>query len=156
PVSLSPVPLVPSSPRLITLTGPGGTGKTRLAQEVGRQLWPALAGAVWFVPLADLSDARLIPDEILDTLYPRSSHPGVLLPRPRSDADSLRPDPLEQVVAGLSQQPSLLILDSFEHLVNEGTSLVLALLERAPRLQVLVTSRQRLDLTGEREFPVPP
>src|SRR5207247_167341 len=68
----------------------------------------------------------------------------------------LRPDPLEQVVAGLSQQPSLLILDSFEHLVNEGTSLVLALLERAPRLQVLVTSRQRLDLTGEREFPVPP
>src|SRR5207249_1640257 len=97
PHALCPSP----SARLVTLTGPGGTGKTRLSLEVARQLVPAYSGAVWFVPLADLTDPRLVPDAILDALrLPRS--PGV--------------EPLGQAVEVLSRQPSLLVLDNFEQL----------------------------------------
>src|SRR5260370_34200111 len=63
-------------------------------------------------------------------------------------------EPLEQVVEALSRQPSLLLLDSIEHLVRESAALVQPLLERIPSLTCLVTSRQRLGLAGEREFPV--
>src|SRR5262249_59953077 len=98
-------------------------------------------GAIWFVPLVDLSDARLIVDKTLDTLrLPRS--PGL--------------EPLDQVVAFLARQRSLLLLDNFEHLVDEGAARVQALLEQVPTLTCLITSRRRLDLSGEREFPVPP
>jgi predicted ATPase len=127
--------------RLITLTGPGGSGKTRLALEVARQLRVEFHGAVWFVPLQDLTEARLIPDKLLDVLrLPRSPQ----LP------------PIEQAVAFLSGQPSLLLLDNFEHLVTEGAPLVQALLEQVPTLTCLVTSRQRLSLAGEQEFLVAP
>src|SRR5262249_25488991 len=64
--------------------------------------------------------------------------------------------PLELVVNALSRQPSLLILDNFEHLVAAGVGLLSTLLARIPSLTVLVTSRQALNLTGEREFPVSP
>jgi predicted ATPase len=127
--------------RLVTLTGPGGSGKTRLALEtVGRlrKVWP---GGIWFVPLQDLADPQLIPATVLDALRaPRAA----------------QVEPLEQLVTALSDQARLLVLDNFEHLVNEGTSLVRTLLERVAPLTVLVTSRQRLGLPGERQFPVPP
>src|SRR5262249_26606889 len=127
--------------RLIALTGPGGSGKTRLALEVAGQLRAAFHGAVWLVPLQDLTEARLIPDKLLDALR---------LPRSPQMA------PLEQAAAFLSRQPSLLLLDNFEHLVTEGAPLVQTLLEQAPTLTCLVTSRQRLNLAGEQEFPVAP
>jgi len=127
--------------RLITLTGPGGSGKTRLAIECVRQAASVRAGAVWFVPLADLIDARLIPAAILGTLCPNTST--------RSEA-------LEEVVAALANRPTLLILDNFEHLVESGAALVKTLLECVPTLTCLVTSRQRLGLEGEQEFPVAP
>jgi predicted ATPase len=125
----------------VTLTGPGGSGKTRLALELAGELVERFQGAVWFVPLADLSDPRRIVEAIRDALRLRRS-----------------PDltPLEQVVDTLSQQPSLLVLDNFEHLVEEAAAIVRSLLEQAPPLQCLVTSRQRLDLAGEREFPILP
>jgi predicted ATPase/DNA-binding SARP family transcriptional activator/class 3 adenylate cyclase len=129
------------SRRLLTLMGPGGSGKTRLAAEAARQLAEEGHGAVWFVPLADLADPRRLSEAIRDAMR---------LPR------EARAEPLEQVVAALEGQPALLVLDNFEHLVAEGTPLVWALLERAPRLTCLVTSRQRLGLEGEREFLVPP
>jgi predicted ATPase/DNA-binding SARP family transcriptional activator len=127
--------------RLVTLTGPGGSGKTRLALEVAERLVEPFGGAVWFVPLADLADARLIADAARDALrLPRS--PGR--------------EPLEQLVETLSRQPSLLLLDNFEHLIEEGAALVRTLLERVPVLTLLVTSRQSLGVEGEQEFPVAP
>ncbi len=130
--------------RLLTLTGPGGTGKTRLALEVAHRLTEAFSGAVWLVPLADLPDARLIPDAVANALrLPRSS----------------QAEPLEQVIETLSLQRSLLVLDNFEHLTGgEGAAaaLVRTLLVRAPTLTCLVTSRQRLNLSGERELPLAP
>jgi predicted ATPase/class 3 adenylate cyclase len=126
--------------RLVTLTGPGGTGKTRLALAVAAQLQEAFHGAIWFVALADLTNPQLIVDQTRSALrLPRS--PGA--------------EPLEQVVAALSRQSALLLLDNFEHLAAGGASLVRTLLERVATLTVLVTSRQRLNLPGEREFPVP-
>jgi len=148
--------------RLVTLSGPGGSGKTRLALEVAKRLVQVFEGAVWFVPLADLSDPRLIGDAVVGAL-------GI----PRSP----QMEPLEQVVALLSQQPSLLVLDNFEHLIYhrdtedteknkdylrasvvqpEGAQMVRMLLEKVPNLTCLITSRQRLDLDGEREFAVSP
>jgi predicted ATPase/DNA-binding SARP family transcriptional activator/Tfp pilus assembly protein PilF len=141
PVHPVPPCSMTSVPRLVTLTGPGGSGKTRLALEVAGQLRMAFHGAVWFVPLQDLADARLIPDKLLDVLR---------LPR------SPQLQPLEQAVAFLSRQPSLLLLDNFEHLVTDGALLVQTLLEQVPTLTCLVTSRQRLNLAGEQEFPVAP
>ena len=141
--------------RLVTLTGLGGSGKTRLAIEVARQLQGEFPGGVWFVSLASVADPRLITGTVRDALgLPRS--PDV--------------DPLEQIVDSLSQQPALLILDNLEHLLkDEGlgirrilslishpASLIHTLLMRVPALTCLVTSRQRLDIGYEREFPVPP
>jgi predicted ATPase/class 3 adenylate cyclase len=127
--------------RLVTLTGPGGTGKTRLSIEAAGQMVDAFSGAVWFVPVADVSDARLIPETILEALQIT----------PAAGAD-----PLEQAVAFLSQQPSLVILDNLEQVAEAGADLVELLLSRCPTLTCLVTSRQILGLPMEREFPVPP
>src|SRR5207244_7910626 len=97
-------PVTPSPSRLVTLTGPGGTGKTRLALEVANRLLEPFAGAVWFVPLVDLSDARLIAGAIVDALR---------VPRRATD------DPLDQAVDALNRQPSLLVLDNLEQFVEE-------------------------------------
>jgi predicted ATPase len=132
--------------RLVTLTGAGGGGKTRLAIEVGNTLQEEFTGGVWFVPLADLSDPRLIAGAVRDALrLPRS--PGV--------------EPLEQVVGALSQWErhgirSLMVLDNFEQLAAGGALVALTLLKRVPSLTCLVTSRRRLNVAGEREFPVLP
>src|SRR5262249_43419357 len=123
--------LIEEARRLVTLTGPGGSGKSRLAIEVARRLREPFGDAVWFVPLQDLADPQLIPDMVLEALR---------LPRPPQFP------PLEQLAAFFARQPSLLLLDNFEHLVAEGTPVVQALLEGAERLTVLITSRQRLDL----------
>jgi predicted ATPase/DNA-binding SARP family transcriptional activator len=127
--------------RLVTLTGPGGTGKTRLALEAARCLAEPLSGAAWFVPLADLPDPSLIAAAIADAID---------LPRSGDIA------PLEQVVEALSQQSSLLVLDNFEHLAEVGGAVVQGLLGRVSQLTCLVTSRRVLDLSGEREFAVSP
>ncbi len=127
--------------RLVTLTGPGGSGKTRLALEAAGPLSEAFRGAVWLVELQDLTDPQLIVDAVVVSLgLPR-------LPEV---------EPLEQASAALSRQRSLLVLDNFEHLVDEGSAVVHTLLERIPMLTCLVTSRRRLGLTGEREFLVAP
>jgi predicted ATPase/DNA-binding SARP family transcriptional activator len=127
--------------RIVTLTGPGGSGKTRLALQVAERLVEERQGAVWFVPLADVSAPELLPEAIRDALRLPSS--------PQMEA-------FEQVVQFLSRQPSLLVLDNFDYLVEEGAPLVRALLERVGTLQCLVTSRRRLDLEGERWLVVPP
>jgi predicted ATPase/DNA-binding SARP family transcriptional activator/Tfp pilus assembly protein PilF len=132
---------LPHGLRLVTLTGPGGIGKTRLALEAGARLEQDWEGAVWFVPLADLPDASLIPSALVSAL-------GL----PPSGAI----EPLEQVVSVLGARPALLLLDNFEHLVEEGARLVQALLQRVPTLTCLVTSRQRLEIAGEHEMALSP
>jgi predicted ATPase/Tfp pilus assembly protein PilF len=127
--------------RLVTLTGPGGSGKTRLAIAVAGRLQEEFAGAVWFVPLAEVAEARRIGDAIRDAMCLPTSTDG---------------EPLEQVAAALSPEPSLLVLDNFEQLVGEGALTVRFLLERVPRLTCVITSRHRLNLAAEQEFPVRP
>ena len=127
--------------RLVTVTGPGGSGKTRLALETARQLLDPLRGAVWFVALGGISDAELVPGAIAGALnLPRSS----------------QVEPLQQVVDLLCRQPSLLVLDNLEQLVEGTARVVRTLLARAPTLRCLVTSRQRISLDGETELPLAP
>jgi predicted ATPase len=127
--------------RLVTLTGPGGSGKTRLALAVAGRLHEFCDGAVAFVPLADLTDAGQIMEMIAQVLgLVASPHVG----------------PLTQVVEALSRRPWLLILDNMEHLLPEGARELPRLLARVPSLTCLVTSRQRLNLTGEQEFVLLP
>ena len=127
--------------RLITMTGPGGSGKTRLSIEVARTLLDPFRGAVWFVPLQEIRDASLLGGAIADAMgLPRSSEL----------------DPFEQAVAALSKRPALLVLDNFEHVVDDGAQVVRALLERARMTKCLVTSRRTLDLSAEIEYFLSP
>ncbi len=138
---LSQMLLLPQT-RLVTITGAGGTGKTRLALEVAARLVESLEGAVWFVELADLREADLIADTVVDVLRTARS-PGKA--------------PLDVAAEALSGYESpLLILDNFEHLVEKGAPILQALLARAQSLRCLVTSRQVLSLAGEREFVLGP
>ncbi|MDB6149489.1 MAG: putative ATPase [Chthoniobacter sp.] len=130
-----------SGKRLVTLTGPGGTGKTRLALAVADSLLQDFSHAVWLVPLADVHDARLLGGAILAALR-LQSEPG------RSTVDSL--------LAHFAGQPALLVLDNFEQIADMGVEFVQRLLTRIPELRCVVTSRQRLKVPGEREFPVSP
>lgn len=125
--------------RLVTLSGPGGAGKTRLAVEAARA---AQGGPVCWAGLADLDDVRLIASVIARVLG--------LAPSPSREPLDLVSDALN---GGL---PTLLVLDNLEHLVERGAPLVQSLLTRVPTLTCLVTSRRRLALPGERELPVPP
>src|SRR5262249_39776133 len=118
--------------RLITLTGPGGSGKTRLAVELIHRMKTGFTG-VGFVSLADAEDASRIAPRILEAL--------ALPHRPNVE-------PTEYVAAALSAGPWLLVLDNLEHLAADGAATVQALLERAPELVCLVTSRHRLGLQG--------
>jgi non-specific serine/threonine protein kinase len=128
-------------PRLITLTGVGGTGKTRLALQVMDLLAEEYPGAAWFVPLADVHDGPRIADAVLNAM--RQKRHGEI------------PD-LDQVVSGLAGRPVLLCLDNMEHLVEESAAVVQTLLARLPELRVLATSRQRLDIGGEHEMSLAP
>ena len=126
--------------RLVTLTGPGGSGKTRLSLRVAEQLRPEYPGGVYFVELAPISDAGLIPTTI-------------------AQAIGLREDPQRPVVelleAYLRDLHLLLVADNFEQVVD-GAPLVGRLLGTAPHLTVLASSREVLHLRGEQEYPVPP
>jgi predicted ATPase len=127
--------------RLLTLTGPGGTGKTRLALQVAGAMLDDFQDGAFFVELAALNDPALVPSTIAQTLgLPETvgRHPVL---------DSLK--------EYLRDKRLLLVLDNFEQLL--GAALVVdALVRAAPNLKVLVTSRAPLHLSGERDFPVPP
>jgi predicted ATPase/class 3 adenylate cyclase len=127
--------------RLVTLTGPGGSGKTRLALEVARQLSEAWRGALWFVPLAEVHEVALVGTALRDAL-----------PVPRAPDV----DPFAQAAEFLAGQPSLVVLDNAEQLAPEIGPLLRKLQQRALELSLLVTSRRRLDVEGERELSLPP
>jgi predicted ATPase/DNA-binding XRE family transcriptional regulator len=126
--------------RLLNLIGPPGVGKTRLAQEVARQVSDAFADGACFVGLASISDPCLVGATIIETLQVRHT-PGRLV---------------EEVLTGyLSDKQLLLLLDNFEHLMS-AAPLITTLLMNAPGLKVLVTSRALLHLTGEHVYEVAP
>jgi predicted ATPase/DNA-binding SARP family transcriptional activator len=125
---------------LVTLTGTPGVGKTRLALEVAAGLVEAFEGGVWFVDLAPIRDAELVLSVIATAM-------GVRETDTRPLRESVRRFPRSRQI--------LLVLDNFEQLLP-AASMVAELLEAAPGLKVLVTSRAALCLRGEHEMPVPP
>jgi predicted ATPase/DNA-binding CsgD family transcriptional regulator/Tfp pilus assembly protein PilF len=126
--------------RLVTLTGPGGTGKTRLALEVANRLGYAFPDGVVFVGLASAGDPSVVLPSIAHAL-------GV---RERGDRPLV-----EQIAAAVGERRLLVVLDNFEQITAAAAD-VAALLVSCPRLSALVTSRALLRIRGEREFPVPP
>jgi predicted ATPase/transcriptional regulator with XRE-family HTH domain len=126
--------------RLVTLTGPGGVGKTRIALQVAAEMRPAFPDGCYVVPLAALREPGLVLATIAHTLG---------LP------DSSNDEPLTRLTTRLRDRHLLLVLDNFEHLLAAAPS-VSELLTGCPDLTVLATSRAPLALSGEQEFVVPP
>jgi predicted ATPase/class 3 adenylate cyclase len=126
--------------QLLTLTGPGGTGKTRVALQVAAELLDDFADGVFFVPLAPLTDPNLVPSAIAAAL-------GL-----RDEGEQPLPDRLREYLAG---KQLLLVFDNVEHLI-EAAPLIADFLVAALDLKVLTTSRVPLRLRAEREYPVPP
>jgi predicted ATPase/DNA-binding winged helix-turn-helix (wHTH) protein len=129
--------------RMVTVTGPGGIGKTRLAVQVATGLAERFPGGTYFVPLASLSDPSLIASVIVQTLGLREG--GTQSPL----------EVLKQNLQDSLRAPMLLILDNFEHLVRAAAT-VADLLAITSHLKIMVTSREALHVYGEHEFPVPP
>jgi predicted ATPase/class 3 adenylate cyclase len=126
--------------RLVTLTGPGGTGKTRLAIQVAAELLEFFPDGVWLVELASICDSTLVPNTVAAVLGIRES--------------SGRPI-LNLLIDYLRNKETLLVLDNCEHLLSACAELVSALLQACPNLCILVTSREALDIPGEVPFRVP-
>jgi predicted ATPase/class 3 adenylate cyclase len=126
--------------RLVTLTGSGGTGKTRLAVAVADRIRDTYSNGVWFVDLSPIADPGLVAPAIAQALGVREAERQPLV---------------ETLTAYVRDKRLLLVLDNFEQVV-EAAPLVRDLLVACPRLTVLVTSRAVLRLSGEREYPVPP
>ncbi|HJS18615.1 MAG TPA: LuxR C-terminal-related transcriptional regulator [Anaerolineales bacterium] len=129
-----------STSRLVTLTGPGGVGKTRLALQIGGQLHDKLADGVYLVSLGAISDSTLIIPTIAQTLGVSESPDRLLF-------DSLKDF--------LRDRQRLLVLDNFEQVIS-AAPLLTELLSACAELKVLVTSREALHLRGEHEFPLAP
>ena len=138
-VKLHTLLLAPDA-RLVTLTGPGGSGKSRLALELGAELLPAFRDGVFLVPLAAVSDPALVLPTIAQTL----------------SVKEVASEPLAETLAhSLSEKEILLLVDNFEQVLPAAPGLSF-LLERTSALKILVTSRAALRLSLERRFEVPP
>jgi predicted ATPase/class 3 adenylate cyclase len=125
--------------RLLTLTGPGGVGKSRLALSAAADLVEAYTDGTWFVALAAVTNPALVPATIAETLGVRET-PGA---------------PIDETLhAFLRKKHLLLVLDNFEH-VLVASPVVAGLLTACPAVQVLATSRSPLHISGEFEFPIP-
>ncbi|WP_329430233.1 LuxR C-terminal-related transcriptional regulator [Streptosporangium sp. NBC_01495] len=127
--------------RLLTLTGPGGIGKTRLAMHTARMRHRAFPGGVWSVDLSTLTDPSLLPQMV-------SAAMGL--------ADVSTASRMEALVDYLADRQGLLVLDNCEHLVDSCARLARTLLRASESLRVLATSRQPLGVEGEQIFQVPP
>ncbi len=125
---------------LTTLTGPGGTGKTRLSIAVGESVLTQFSHAVWFVALDDVHDPTMIGTTMRDAMRIK----------PEATADAF-----EQVCTFLKPEPAVIIFDNFEQLGQEGAEFIQTLTARLPLLRCVITSRERLRLPGEREISVP-
>ena len=140
--------------RLVTLTGPGGVGKTRLAAEVASRVGAEAGCGVWLVDLARLNDAGDLPYAALTATGIRDR----LLSGSRGGdpGEAAAPDPYGSLVRGLSPRAGLIVLDNCEHLIDAVAGLADAVLSGCPGVSVLATSREALGITGEVVWPVPP
>jgi len=127
--------------RVVTLLGPGGVGKTRLAWEVVRTMSSSFAHGSVFVPLASIRDPALVPNAVAQALDVRES-----VDRPVADV----------LAELLTDRHVLLVLDNLEQVIGAACPWLADLLHRAPRVRVLVTSRIPLHIDGEQQFVVPP
>jgi predicted ATPase/DNA-binding SARP family transcriptional activator len=130
-----------SATRLLTLTGPGGIGKTRLATEVARNLLGDYEDGVWLASLAALADPDLVPQAVASALALRG-------PSEQSASEAL--------IQYLRERRCLLVLDSCEHLIEACAHLAETLVLSCPHVTALATSREALGVTGEIAWPVPP
>ena len=137
--------------RLVTLTGPGGAGKTRLSVEASGRLAGELADGVWFVPLAPVRDALDVPQAVLTAIGIQDA--GWLDPAEAARLAALQP--AERLADVLARRELLLVLDNCEHLVDAVARLAAHVLSRAPGVRILATSREPLGITGETLCPVP-
>lgn len=127
--------------RLLTLTGPGGTGKTRLSLQVAADVLDRYPHGVWLIELATVTDPDLVPDTIAQAVEIREEHG-----RPA----------LDTLLAALRTRQLLLVLDNCEHLIQACAQVVTTLLRRCPGVNVLASSREALNISGEALYAVPP
>ena len=126
--------------RLVTLTGSGGTGKTRLSLQVAAEVLDRFPQGVWFIELAPLADPELITQTILSAI-------GITEQKGKS--------PLELLKGYLREKKALIVLDNCEHLIEASAKLANALLSSAPGLKIMASSRETLGVDGELPYPVP-
>jgi predicted ATPase len=127
--------------RVLTLTGAGGCGKTRLALRAATLAADRFEDGARLVELASLTGSALVPASVAEAL-------GI----PEQDAA----DPMAAVVRALSDRELLIVLDNCEHVLESASRVVVMLAEQCRRVRVMATSRERLDVPGESVFPVPP
>src|SRR4029077_4689970 len=126
--------------RLLTLTGPGGTGKTRLSLQLAAEAAAAFPDGAFWVPLAPISDPELVPSTIAHSLGVQVSGSEL---------------PIDRVTEHLRGKTLLLVLDTFEQILTAAPP-VSTLLDAAPGVKVVTSSRAPLRISGEQELPVPP
>jgi predicted ATPase/DNA-binding SARP family transcriptional activator len=143
--------------RLITLTGPGGAGKTRLAVEAARAELPATPDGVWLVELAPVTDPADVTSAVLSALGLREQ---VLVSSTRSrrlmPETPPPPDELSRLLSALAVKRTLLVLDNCEHLVAAAAALADRVLAACPQVRIMATSREPLNITGEALWTVGP
>ena len=130
-----------ASHRLVTLSGTGGSGKTRLSLKVAGEHLGHFRHEIWFVEFTSIFDPVLVPQTIVSTLNLREQSGQSLM---------------DVLVNYLSTRTTLLILDNCEHLISACAQVTAALLQKCPDLKILTTSREVLGLTGEIAWMVPP
>jgi len=130
-----------SQARLVSLVGPGGVGKTRLAIRIGTDLGRGFKDGVWLAALADVRDARLVSNALMLALDLR---------------DQAATEPLALLLAYLQDKQLLLVVDNCEHLLAAAAQLVAEVVKAAPGVHVIATSREPLSVDGEHVIPVPP
>ena len=130
-----------ASARIVSLVGPGGVGKTRLAVRAATDLGRGFADGAWLVELAEVRDPALVPNAAARALALRDQTPG---------------GALALLLSFLAEKELLLVLDNCEHLLDAAAGLATEVVEAAPRVRVLATSREPLTVPGEQVLPVPP
>src|SRR5438132_11890073 len=130
-----------TSARLVSLVGPGGVGKTRLALRIAADLGRGFTDGAWLVELAEIRDGDLVTNAVLAALDLR---------------DQAAMKPLQILLSDLQNRQLLLLLDNCEHVLGAVARIVAGLIRVAPRLTVITTSREPLQVPGEHVIPIPP